>query len=283
MAMTTIQKVVITATLVAVAGTGIYEARRASVLQETLVALQQEHATANEQIQRLQSERDATTAALAAAEDENDPAPGVPSELLKLRAEIARLRSEAQAQAQARPAVENDTTSSVAKSWLTRVDQLKKRAAATQEIPELQLVGDKDWLDAVKDATQLESDVEIRQALSRLRSSAKNHFGSLTREALKKYVQASDGLLPENWSQLQPYFEPPMDESILQRYELLQTGKLADVPRGEFLFSENAPPADQEYDVRFQFRMDGTRSTTVNPNNSAVQVQKVLGTSSNGR
>jgi len=57
-AMTTLQKTIIGATLAAAIGTGIYEARRASRLCDLVQTLQQQQAPLTEQIQRLQHERD---------------------------------------------------------------------------------------------------------------------------------------------------------------------------------------------------------------------------------
>jgi hypothetical protein len=71
------------------------------------------------------------------------------------------------------------------------------------------------------------------------------------------------GGLPEDLSQLNPYFETPVDDAILQRYSLLQTGKLAHVPQTEFLFAEKAPPVDDEYDSLYEFKMNGTRSGSI--------------------
>ena len=65
--MTTMQKVLIAATLVAAVGTGIYEARQASRLQGEVRNLQQQPAMAAEQIQQLTRERDNAAGQLAAA------------------------------------------------------------------------------------------------------------------------------------------------------------------------------------------------------------------------
>jgi hypothetical protein len=145
----------------------------------------------------------------------------------------------------------------MAKSWLARVDQLRQRAETMPDkaIPELKLLTDKEWLDAVKDFSQLETDTDFHQALGKLRDSAKEAFGQLVRNALAKYAEANGGALPADWSQLKPYFETPVDDAILQRYALLQSGKLADVPSNEFLVSEKASPVDAEFDSRYEFQI----------------------------
>ena len=65
--MTTLQKTLITATIVAVVGTGIYEARQASRLRDQVQTLQQLQSPLAEQIQELQQERDDALKRLAAA------------------------------------------------------------------------------------------------------------------------------------------------------------------------------------------------------------------------
>ena|SRR5216684_5932753 len=86
------------------------------------------------------------------------------SEVLRLRGEIGRLRL---------------------KSWATRAAQLKQRLEhmPDKSIPEHKLLTDKDWLDAIKDPKQLETDADFRQGLKNLRDSAKIALGDVTRDA----------------------------------------------------------------------------------------------------
>ena len=87
-AMTTLQKTVITATLAIVAGAGIYEAHQASNLRN------QVQATRLQNLQQLQRERDNATNRLAALTDELAKVKKNPSEVLKLRGEVGVLRQE---------------------------------------------------------------------------------------------------------------------------------------------------------------------------------------------
>jgi hypothetical protein len=224
----------------------------------------------SEQAKRLQTERDETAAALEAERNQIRQSRAVPAELLRLRAEVTRLRGDAQAFADWKAAEAKDPMGTTAKSWLSRVDQLKNRAQATQGIPELQFLTEKDWLDAVKD-NPLQTDADFRRAFSNLRNSAKSKFGDMTRDALRRYAEANGGRLPADWSQLRVYYDTPPDDAILQRYALLQTGRLSDVPPNEFLFAEKAPPVDNEYDSHYEFRLNGTRTSSVNPINNAIE------------
>jgi hypothetical protein len=207
------------------------------------------------------------------------------NELLRLRGEVTRLRQSAQELAQlkaAAAATGNDPAiEATLKSWAILATRLRERLEQMpdKKIPELQLLTQKDWFDAVKNAKQLETDADYREALHRLRDSAKQAFGNLAMAAIKKYTEANGGALPGDWSQLKPFFETPVDDATLARYSLLQTGRLADVPLNEFLLTEKAPPVDNEYDSFFEFRMNGTRSSSLNSPgdivwNSLVQFAK---------
>ena len=90
-AMTTLQKTLITATAAVLAGAGIYEARQAASLREQNLALQQQEM---EQIKQLQNERDTATnqAARLLAENSRLKSDFNQTELLKLRGEIGTVR-----------------------------------------------------------------------------------------------------------------------------------------------------------------------------------------------
>jgi RNA polymerase sigma factor (sigma-70 family) len=93
--MPTLQKILVGATAVVLAGAGIYEATQAAKLRSQNERLQQQQATDAAQIQKLQSERDADTnriaelqASIAAAARPNT------SEVLKLRGEVGALKTQ---------------------------------------------------------------------------------------------------------------------------------------------------------------------------------------------
>ena len=92
LAMTTLQKTIIGAALVAAIGTGIHQSRRASRLTEQVNALQQQQAPLAEQIQRLLEERDDATNQLASLREDNERLNRNTGELLKLRGEVNLLR-----------------------------------------------------------------------------------------------------------------------------------------------------------------------------------------------
>ena len=135
-AMTTLQKAIIGAALAAAVGTGIYEARQASAWRTQAQTIQGQQ---SEQMQQLQSERDNATHQLAAVRDEIGRLNRSTSELLKLRNELAQLKSAAIQQ-------QNDPTESARQSWLARVTQLKKYLTQMPDkgIPELKYLTETD-------------------------------------------------------------------------------------------------------------------------------------------
>jgi len=228
-AMTTLQKTLVTTALAAALGTGFYEARRVSHWQAQTLALHQQHDALAAQ---LQQERD-DAKARAAAQQSSAGSPGDLSELLKLRAQVAKLQDDSRELARLRAGAASnaiDPTASAMNSWLVRVKKLKDRLGQmpNQSIPELQFLTDQNWLGVVKNRQQLETDADFDQALSDLRSSAKGEFASMVQNALRNYAQANNGQSPTDMSQLQPYFASSIDGSVLQRYELAQPGTVTE-------------------------------------------------------
>jgi hypothetical protein len=93
----------------------------------------------------------------------------------------------------------------------------------------------------------------------------------MLQQALRGYAKANDGMLPTDLSQLKPYFEKPVDDAILRRYSMLQTGKASDVPQGQYIVAETAPPVDDEYDTVYKVSMNGINSSSVNRTEDALK------------
>ena len=75
-------------------------------------------------------------------------------------------------------------------------------------------------------------------------------------QALQKYTAASNGQLPADVSQLKPYFDVPVDDALIQRYQMVRTGSLSGVPRDAWLVEERAQ-ADQPTVARIRIGIDG--------------------------
>lgn len=269
-AMTTLQKATIAATLAIVAGAGIHQAYKASQLRDQVQMLQQQQRPLAEQIEQLQRERDDAIHRLASLPGEKSRETG----LLKLRAEVTALRQTARERA----AIESTTG-----MWATRVALLKQRLdqMPDKRIPEMQFLTDKDWAAATRDA-DFSTDDGVRQAMRALRSAAKANFLNAMRDAFKKYAAAANGgdlpgnsaqlaqainanaaLLPSDLAQLKPYFDVPVEDATLQRYQFLHLGKFHD-NLSDILVNEIAPPVDTEYDTRHEMGLYSSGVGSVN-------------------
>jgi RNA polymerase sigma factor (sigma-70 family) len=256
--MTTLQKTLIAATVVAAVGTGIYEARQASKLREQNQTLQKLQAPLADQIQQLTKDRDEATRQLVALRDENERLNRNTGELLKLRGEVTRLRNTSQELAlrvaaatvgatNAIDAIESEAKALVAKAHLLKqmFEQMPDR-----KIPELRYLGDQGLLQAAKSA-DLETDAGISQAMSDRRQEAKELCVTLLSAGLEGYTRANAGQLPTDISQLKPYcFD--VDDVTLQRYQIIKTGNVANLPLGDAVITEKSA-VDEHYDTLFQF------------------------------
>jgi RNA polymerase sigma factor (sigma-70 family) len=252
-AMTTLQKALIVVTTAAVIGAGVYEARQNSILRGQVQTLQQQMAPLSDQIRGLQQDRDGAAGKLAALQQENEKLKGNLAQLAKLRAQVAQLRENT-------PPSASDPAGSTMKSWLARVNQLKARLQQTPgaKIPEFSYLTEQDYFDAAK--SDLNTDEDYRRALSNLRTAAENDFiGNALQPALKQYAQANNGQFPTDLAQLQQYFNPPVDPSVLQRWQVSPQSALPGVEVGGSMVTQVAP-VDSLYDARFAVGMNGVGS-----------------------
>jgi RNA polymerase sigma factor (sigma-70 family) len=246
-AMTTLQKTLLTATITLAVGTGVYEAQAFFGQRDDAAAL---HASAD------QLQRELVRWHVRRATDTR--------EAESLQAELAALQTPAAAPVTGSdPALESEIN-----AWLERAAQLRLLAKQRPEllIPELQLLTDRDWL-AYAQSAKLETDAGIREVFRSLRSWAKNTLGNRMPKAMRAYLKAHDDTLPADPVQLAPFFDPPLDTAILQRYQMSATGKLSDVAARQQtsnLVIEKAP-VDAEYDSRLTV---GTRGLSLDPFNS---------------
>jgi len=245
-AMTTLQKTLVTATVAVLAGAGIYEAKQTAQLRDQIQTLQQQQAPLAGQVQQLQCERDAATNRLASLADEIARLKRNPTELLKLRGEVARLQNTA-----------NDPAESAVKDTLAKVNLLKRRLGQTPEakIPEFQFLTEQDWLNATKG--DLNTDDDYRRAFSALRDAAGRNFRPTMQLALRQYIQANNGQFPSDLSQLQPYFNPPVDAAILQRWQILPAIDFPNTSVGADWAVTQKVAVDDEYDECLVLGPDG--------------------------
>jgi hypothetical protein len=120
----------------------------------------------------------------------------------------------------------------------------------------------------------MQSDMDVRKALDSLRARAKQKFGNQVQKALRKFADANGDTLPGDLSQLQPYFDQPVDAAMFARYRMVQGGgKYTENNPGaeSALVEEIAAPVDQEYDTLYQFYRNGTSSRSFNAISDALE------------
>jgi RNA polymerase sigma factor (sigma-70 family) len=291
-AMTTLQKTLVAATVAVLAGAGVYETRHAARLRDQVQTLRQQQASLSQQFQNMQRERDEASRQLAAMRDENERLNRNPAELQRLRGEVAALRQTVQ---------ERSTTETAARTREARIALLRERFDQMPEkrIPEMAFLTDKDWAAATRNA-DMETADGARQAMNGLRSAAKGNFLNAMRDAFRKYaatanggsllndaelarlINANNGLLPTELAQLKPYFGVPVDDAILERYQYLPPTKLHD-NLSDIMVKEIAPPVDAEYDTHHEIGLDSGGVGNVNLVRDAVSVAIESYRANNGR
>jgi RNA polymerase sigma factor (sigma-70 family) len=242
-AMTTIQKTLVTVAVAALAGAGIYSAHQTEQLRHQVQTLQQQEAPMVEQIQKLQNSfADATNRLTGLlAENSQLKAASHQNELLRLRGEVTRLRSDAE------PA--NDPVVKQALRRKANVEKMRQlfREHPDQQIPELQLLSDQYFFDLARDQ-DLESSNGIRAAYSEIRNMAENQFAMELRSALQKFEQSNSNQPPATILALAPFFDPPTDNAMLERYHVIETGKsIVAGWSGGWVISQKETP-DLDYD-----------------------------------
>ena len=245
-AMTTLQKALITVTVAALAGAGIYEARQIARLREQNEALRQQQTPLAAQLQQLQDERDKAASRLAEllARSQKTGSDSNELELLKLRGELAAMKN-----------ATDDPTEKTMKDVTAGIKSLKQLLEQRPErkIPELRFLTDKDWAEAAWNA-DLSTEDGIRVALSNLRGDAENTFlNEMMKAAMKKYLAANGNVLPSNLTQLEPYFDVPVTDDMLQRYQLMQTG----TPDNSAELVKLAVYNDEDYDSNHGMSING--------------------------
>jgi hypothetical protein len=236
-------KIVFGSTLILLfAGASFYGAQRISHQRDQLRAARNGH---NALIQELAKTRRQIAADLTAAED---------------------LQRHLDAMPASESRVETETTpvSAETKLWLTKLATAKRLFAEHPEaaLPEFQLLNIRAWLGAIK-GVEFDTEEHTRKGLAAIRTVAKKEFTMWLSFALRKYVNATNGELPQDLTALVPYFDRPIDPAILERYKMVRTGNLTGVPNSmEPVILEKAP-IDEDFDSRQGLQVsrmsDGTR------------------------
>ena len=231
-AMTTLQKILITGTIFTALGTGIYKSHQVSVLRNEIQTLH-----------LMGAERDDAMSQLAALREENARLIREFDELLKRNASMAGKTA-------AKASVQLDPTGSAALSWLKKVNLLKQRMEETQgQTPELRFLSEVDWLELAN--TRLDSESDIRTAMGEARKRGDEYCVKKFQKALDLFMQANQKQWPSEISQLTPYLDPTVDESILQRWQIVPKSTFSSRNfAGDSVITEKSP-IDSEFDHRW--------------------------------
>ena len=247
--MTALQKAIIGVIFALAVGTNLYQGRHNSKLRDRLRTARQQLAQLTEQARQLTNERDSTFQSVEALRAEKDRVSRNAAEEVKLRGEVARLRTNAHELARLKAKAEsetNDPAAATVQSWTERVKRLKEFVERTPEakIPEFQFLTTEDWLTARGD--------NERKTLSHLRQLAENRFRNHLQAALRKYLEAHNSQAPTDLAQVQPYSEPPLDNAVLERWKIAPASEVPNVRMGtrDWIVTQKALPTDEEYDLR---------------------------------
>lgn len=256
-AMTALHKTLITAFVAVLTGAGIYEARQASQLRSQVLTLQQQQAPLISQSQELSQALLDATNRLASFVSRTDEDMANNRELLRLRGEVTRLKAAAVQR-------ENDPIEATAAAWVSKLHEIKGWLQRTpgEAIPELALLSETELL---KDVADMPPASKVAWASSVLRTHAKKYFAPFLGAALSDYLLGNNGQLPNDLTELKPYFRFPVDDAMLQRYELLHTGNVSDLSPAEPLVAEKTPIQNGQYDAVFKVGAFGFSYQAVDP------------------
>ncbi len=239
-AMTTLQKVLVTAAITVAVGAGVYEAQQAAHWRDEFRKLQQSQQT---DVARLQKERDASTKQAAALQEQMGRTKSNDAELLRLRAKLTQLSN---GSVQASTPAQNHA--SVAAQLKAKLAQMSKYG-----IPELKFASETNW-EAAAAKFDLSTDEGVRRALSEVRQAGIDKFlNEMMKDAMKKYLAANNNIAPPDLYVLKPYFDEPVTDEMLSHYKLVQTGTVdnnRDLVRLTF-------HADDEYDSNHGMSISG--------------------------
>jgi hypothetical protein len=166
------------------------------------------------------------------------------NELLKLRGEVGRLRTDVRNYTKIAAFREEIDQLPLEKVWPARVNRLKQwlQEHPSEKIPEVDRLPETSWLNSIHNIP-VENDEECRRAMGVVRANAEGSTLTALQKALHQYAEGNGGQFPTDLSQLKPFFDPPMDDEVLGRYTILPAINLVSElrPGGDWVITEKAP------------------------------------------
>lgn len=151
--------------------------------------------------------------------------------LLRLRDEVGRLQRLAQSLARASTNLtlsHDDDLAALRQLYADRISRLKQFFADNPAlgVPELKYLSPAKWMELVE-YDHHAIDPDNRNLLSSARSSAQIDFGmSVIAQALRRYGQNNNGQFPTALAQLTPWFTSPVDDAVLEDWEIVPGNSL---------------------------------------------------------
>lgn len=234
--------------------------------QARLVEQDKQARARSEQLSQSTADNQGLARLLTEAEIATSSEDGQFREVLRLRGEVGLLKSKVREMTLAKTAASPDSSldhlAALKRMYAERVVRLKQwlEDHPSEKIPELQSVNDDTWLGAV-DQLNLESDDDFARAARILRANAAGQVFDAVWGALRKYGSSNNGQFPTDLSQLIPYLKTPIDDSILQRYEIVPASSLAPElqPGGDWVITQVAP-VNPALDLRNACSLTGMRT-----------------------
>jgi hypothetical protein len=236
--------------LVAFATISILEARRAWLLEAERQVLNRQKADLAELVQQLTRERDKNAGELNTLREQRSQESRSPLDQQSASRDSARDSA--------------DSTDAAAASWLVKVKRPQQRLNGSPEtnIPELRFLNPFDWVELAH-SLKLDTDADYRKALGEVRKRAEGYFTKEFQSALKGFMAVNDGQWPTDLNQLKTYFNPPVDDVILDRWQIVPKSALPGREfAGDWVMTEKSP-VDAAYDYRWT--IDGPGSGGVGP------------------
>ena len=132
----------------------------------------------------------------------------------------------------------------------------------TEKVPELQLILDDRWMYRADRALIAEQD--YRSVSAMLRADGEMKMSTAIADALKQFAKNGGGPFPADVEALKPYFSAPIDDSMLQRWQVVPARTL--IPflaetGGDWVITQRTP-VNRQFDSRMAIGLTGSRGTS---------------------
>jgi hypothetical protein len=151
----------------------------------------------------------------------------------------------------------SDVSAASEKSELDRLNQLIEwlRRNPSENSPELKLLTAQEWLKFMDD--KLNTDGDYLRNIAHVRAAIElTKITPALYSALKEYVKVNNGQFPTDLSQMKLYFDSPIDDAILQRWEIIPVTSVnplivkSGVDMGGAWVITQKAPVNAEWDAR---------------------------------